>query len=560
METTMPEPLTVIKHRLSHDSRFSSLSTLYSYPSIPLRSSSLAASGSFISNRLATSLRTRTPSYTDSYQLEVMKVRQPGLSAPKQGIGETDDPFIDRGPNLIMSPSKDRRARRLCVRYSTGSYDSLRPRHSSRSTSSDSQPPTLREVRRPDLPTLFSSNFGRPDPIYMRPLDLPITFVNMTLNASASKLGMGPVSTWTTINVSADVSPINLPEITALAPLDLVILLDHVPQTSLHLVTQMILGSSVLASNLVFNHDRFALARVDGDATYGFELLLPLGFHPFEVSQSVLEAFSRERVNVSRKKAADLGHAIRQLSLIFRVSPRSAFCHMVFVSATPPERLSMPLIDEGIGFHTVAPQQCLPLENPTHPPGWHISYSPSTDNPETQEIHFMRKVSKIVHQLRTGINPGGISDLRLSLSPGFACQILSIIDGCHLPFLRPGETWTVPVQVGMAASNSWHTSPIYRDARYRGHHSIITDALIVEINALLKESSAAEISQHILTACLYYRHVLLPASNTVHLESHCSVFRNESAAPIASWDREEFAMPSEQDDIASISLGTEESI
>lgn len=62
----------------------------------------------------------------------------------------------------------------------------------------------------------------------MRPLDLPMTFVNMTLNTSAVKLGMGPVSTWTTINVSADVSPINLPETTALAPLDLVILLDNV--------------------------------------------------------------------------------------------------------------------------------------------------------------------------------------------------------------------------------------------------------------------------------------------------------------------------------------------
>jgi hypothetical protein len=62
----------------------------------------------------------------------------------------------------------------------------------------------------------------------MRPLDLPMTFVNMTLNANASKLGMGPVSTWMTINMSADVSPINLPETTALAPLDLVILLDNV--------------------------------------------------------------------------------------------------------------------------------------------------------------------------------------------------------------------------------------------------------------------------------------------------------------------------------------------
>lgn len=322
----------------------------------------------------------------------------------------------------------------------------------------------------------------------------------------------------------------------------------------------MILGSSVLVSNLIFNHDRIGLARVDSNATYGFELLLPLGFHPFQVSQSVLEAFSsRERMNVSRKKA-DLGHAIRQLSLIFRLSSRSAFCHMVFISATPPERLSMPLIDEGIGFHTVAPQQCFPLENPTHPPGWHISYSPSTEDPQAQELHFMRKVSKFVRQLRTGINPGGISDLRLSLSPGFACQILSIVGGCHLPVLRPGETWTVPVQVGMAASNSWHTSPMCHDNKYRGHHSIIIDALMVEINALLKECSAAEISQHILTACLDYRHALLPASNTVHLESHCSVFRNQFVAPIASWDPEEFAMPSEQDDVTSISLGTEESI
>lgn len=92
----MPEPLTVIKHRIPHDSRLSSLSTLYSYPSIPRRSSSLVASGSFVSNGPAPSLRTRTPSYSDCYRLEVMKVRQSGGSGRKQGVGETEDPFIDR--------------------------------------------------------------------------------------------------------------------------------------------------------------------------------------------------------------------------------------------------------------------------------------------------------------------------------------------------------------------------------------------------------------------------------------------------------------------------------
>ena len=318
----------------------------------------------------------------------------------------------------------------------------------------------------------------------------------------------------------------------------------------------MVLGSSVLASNLVFNHDRLGLACVDSNATHGFQLLLPLGFHPFEVSRSVLETFPlRQRMNASVKKA-DLGRAIHQLSRIFRLFPRAAFCHMVFISATPPERLSMPLIDEGIGFHTIAPQQYLPLDNPPNPPGWHISYSPSTDDPQTDELHFMRKVSKIVRQFRTGINPGGISDLTLSLIPGFACCILSTIDSCHLPVLRLGETWTFPVRVGMAASNSWHTSPARHNTKDQGHHSIIIDALMVEINALLKECSAAEISQHILTARLSYKHALLPISNTVHLESHCSVFRNDFATPIATWDSEEFPMPSERDDTLSIGLGS----
>lgn len=103
MDDLNDEPPTVKK--AGDLSRSRSVSSSTSYPRIPRRQSSLSASLSNDSNGPATS--TRTPSLSDSlYQIEVMKIRQPGGRALRD-MGNMDscftgdDPFVDE----VTAPS-----------------------------------------------------------------------------------------------------------------------------------------------------------------------------------------------------------------------------------------------------------------------------------------------------------------------------------------------------------------------------------------------------------------------------------------------------------------------
>lgn len=58
------------------------------------------------------------------------------------------------------------------------------------------------------------------------PLDLLVTFARMRSYAGQPCMGADSMSVWTSVNISADVEPISLPETSTLAPLDMVILFD----------------------------------------------------------------------------------------------------------------------------------------------------------------------------------------------------------------------------------------------------------------------------------------------------------------------------------------------
>jgi hypothetical protein len=62
----------------------------------------------------------------------------------------------------------------------------------------------------------------------MCPIELPVAFV--TMRSYAGNLCMSPdssMSVWTSVNITADVQPIPLPEGSTLAPIDVVILLNN---------------------------------------------------------------------------------------------------------------------------------------------------------------------------------------------------------------------------------------------------------------------------------------------------------------------------------------------
>lgn len=256
-------------------------------------------------------------------------------------------------------------------------------------------------------------------------------------------------------------------------------------------------------------------------AKQGFEILLPLGFHSLDTVRSTLNRFSQRQHLMKHGAPLDLGNIIQQVANMFCTTTRPAFCHLFFVSANPPDHLLIPWIDQAIGFHTITPQTCLPVTRPNFQGDWHISYDVATGDVCPYGAHFIRRVSKVIRQLRTGIRPGSISDLKLSLSPGHGCLIQTVIDNTRLTSIRPGETWVVPVQIhipnAFPAASRASQSPI---------QSPILEDLLAQVTELLEEFTG-EFTQPILTASVDYRHSLLPSRNIIHAESQLTVVRVE---------------------------------
>lgn len=226
---------------------------------------------------------------------------------------------------------------------------------------------------------------------------------------------------------------------------------------------------------------------------------------------------------MKRGAPLDLGSVIQQVAYMFCTPTRPAFCHLFYVSATPPDHLLIPWIDHTIGFHTITPQSCLPVTRPNFQAGWHISYDVSSEDMGPHGAQFIRKVSKVIAQLRTGIRPGFISDLKLSLLPGDGCLIQTVVDSTRLTSIRPGETWVIPIQI--LVPNAF---PQASRASKSAVQSPILDDLFIQITELL-EDFTGEITQPVLTASVDYRHSLLPSPNTIHAETQLTVVRMEDS-------------------------------
>lgn len=289
----------------------------------------------------------------------------------------------------------------------------------------------------------------------------------------------------------------------------------------MNLLTQITLGSSVVASHLVYNHDRIALAFKDQREQSGFKLLLPLGHHSTEATRSALNRFAQQQLFSDRETAPDLGTVIENLCGVFSKAPRNAYCHLFLISATPPMRLSIHWTDQGIGFHTITPRTSMSLDPTTSKLGWHISYGLGTSDASYKETHFIRKVSKVLRQLRTGVRPGAIANLSLSIVPRDGCKVPAFYNHLTLNCLRPGEVWTIPIQVHVPAAELYLHSDRHNIA---SQHPMI-DEMLTQINFLLQEYSAMDVSQPILAAHVEYQHSLFTKLSTIHVETHLNVLR-----------------------------------
>lgn len=111
---------------------------------------------------------------------------------------------------------------RLVVRWSSGSWDSS---HLSRPSESGSSFAELKPAAS-DLQRSLSNSEMEDTFNFLHPMDLPISFVNVRAAADTTYIGKEATSLWTTVYVSADVSPTPFPGTSSIAPLDINILLD----------------------------------------------------------------------------------------------------------------------------------------------------------------------------------------------------------------------------------------------------------------------------------------------------------------------------------------------
>lgn len=130
-----------------------------------------------------------------------------------------------------MTQSGYQLAPQLLVRWSSGSYGSVEPCLSSNSASVSgaNEPPddSISKHKSRVGSARSLSNMLRPGPSgLLCPLELPVAFASVRSYTGRPCMGTDSMSVWASVNVSADVEPISLPESSSLAPLDIVVLFD----------------------------------------------------------------------------------------------------------------------------------------------------------------------------------------------------------------------------------------------------------------------------------------------------------------------------------------------
>ena len=130
-----------------------------------------------------------------------------------------------------MTQSGYQLAPQLLVRWSSGSYASIEPCLSSKSDSVSGAIEPLADSISKHKSRMDSSrslsNMLRPGSSgLLCPLELPVAFATMRSYTGWPCMGTDSMSVWASVNVSADVEPISLPETSTLAPLDIIILFD----------------------------------------------------------------------------------------------------------------------------------------------------------------------------------------------------------------------------------------------------------------------------------------------------------------------------------------------
>lgn len=302
---------------------------------------------------------------------------------------------------------------------------------------------------------------------------------------------------------------------------------DRALRTHTHISTlrQIVVSTLAIVSSLTSIDDRFAITYIDRDSIDGFGLLLPLGTHSLDSARAAIDMFSVHQLTNRRTECDELQGVTLQVSEMLCLLARPALCHLFFVTANTSVQLSTPVTDRRIGFHTVSPNFCFPFNGSDIPSGWHVFYDINSYDTEAKEFILKDKISTVIENIRTGIEPGLVTDLQLDFTAGERCHIQPVLEESYLDLLRPGEKWVIPVQIKVPSVSAKRPLLQLPDRHLDDCHQALK-SMMVELQDLLEDFSHENIAQHIMSSNLKYRHSLFPAENVVSIESPCTVVRD----------------------------------
>jgi hypothetical protein len=166
-------------------------------------------------------------------------------------------------------------------------------------------------------------------------------------------------------------------------------------------------------------------------------------------------------------------------------------------------------------------------------PGWALE----SDVLRSDRNGLAQQLCSVLRQLRTGINPGYLSDVEVKLKPGPGCNVEVVLGSTHFDAVGAGQTKElfVKMNVGTVAESWIHDTIAYKSFSHdeipsqpltperieemgeqEGRSS--TEELIAELDYLLGEGRSV-----ILTVEVKYRHSLLPAHTILSVTESCSL-------------------------------------
>lgn len=213
----------------------------------------------------------------------------------------------------------------------------------------------------------------------------------------------------------------------------------------------------LVASCLTRFYDRVSICGIPSRKCEGLiDILLPLGPHDSSIVAECLLQLSQkprqesqDNENTTNRLESAISEAEIFLAEFSNNNNNNASMEIFIVSAS--DYIPLPLRKQHLGtrFHTVSPTKSLGLKRLSgQENGWHIPASFVPDQSTEEVVCLENMMQSVIHHSRLRLNSGVLNNLSLRISHPTARVCTAEIEGpAQCKTLRPGETWTIPVNV-----------------------------------------------------------------------------------------------------------------